>query len=103
MFEGLDMKKMSDMILKMQNQAKELENESKTKEFTAKVGGGMVSVTINGEHEVLDLSIDDSLLEDKEALVILLISAFNNVNKMAEDDKRNSIAKMMGGVDPFSL
>ena len=102
MFEGLDMGKMSEMMGQMQEKAKEMQEQSKNVHFTAKAGGGLVEVTINGAGEVIDLNIDDSVLDDKAYLQILLISAFNDANKMAEDNKKSQAMGMMGGMNPFS-
>jgi DNA-binding YbaB/EbfC family protein len=101
MFEGFDMSKMSQMMASMQEDMKRIQEDAKNKEFTVRVGGGMVSITINGNAEVLDVSIDDSLLTDKESLQILLISAMNDAYKMVEDDKKAQAMKMMGGMNPF--
>ena len=101
MFEGFDMSKMSEMMEQMQEKAKEMQEQAKNVEFTAKAGGGLVEVTANGVGEVIDLNIDDSLLDDKESLQILLISAINDVNKMVEDNKKSQAMGMMGGMNPF--
>lgn len=78
MFEGFDMSKMSEMMGQMQEKAKEMQEQAKNIEFTAKAGGGLIEVTANGAGEVIDINIDDSLLDDKESLQILLISAMND-------------------------
>ncbi len=101
MFEGFDMSKMSEMMGQMQEKAKELQEQAKNVELTAKAGGGLVEVTANGAGEVIDLNIDDSLLDDKESLQILLISVMNDVNKMVEDNKKSQAMGMMGGMNPF--
>jgi len=101
MFEGLDMGKMSEMIGQMQEKAQEMQEQAKNVEFTAKAGGGLIEVTANGAGEVIDLNIDDSLLDDKESLQILLISAMNDVTKMIEDNKKSQAMGMMGGMNPF--
>ncbi len=101
MFEGLDMSKMADMMKDLQSKAKEIEEQSKNISFTAKSGGGMVEVTANGANEITDITIDDSLLEDKASLQILLISAMNDVLKMVEDNKKSQAMGMMGGLNPF--
>jgi len=101
MFEGLDLGKMSQMMEQMQEKAKELEANAKKVELTAKAGGGMVEVRANGAGEIIDLNIDDSLLEDKDSLQILLISAINDVNKMVEDNKKSQAMGMLGGMNPF--
>ncbi len=53
---------------------REIEERSKSAILTAKAGGGMVKVSANGMGEIIDITIDDSLLEDRESLQILLIS-----------------------------
>jgi len=98
---GFDMSKMSEMMSQMQEKAKELEEQAKNVELTAKAGGGMVEIRANGAGEIIDLNIDESLLDDKESLQILLISAMNDVNKMVEDNKKSQAMGMLGGMNPF--
>ena len=101
MFEGLDLGNMGKMMEQMQEKAKEIQEQAKNVQFTAKAGGGLVELTANGAGEVIDLTIDDELMEDKEYLQILLISAMNDVNKMAEENKKSQAMGMMGGMNPF--
>ncbi|MHB0993363.1 MAG: YbaB/EbfC family nucleoid-associated protein [Sulfurovum sp.] len=102
MFEGLDLGNMSKMMEQMQEKAKQMQEQAKNVQFTAKAGGGLVSVTVNGAGEVIDVNIDDSLLEDKSALQILLISAINEATAMSEDNKKSQAMGMMGGLNPFA-
>lgn len=88
-------------MTQMQEKAKEIQEQAKNVKLTAKAGGGLVELTINGAGEVIDLSIDDSLMDDKESLQILLISAMNDANQMAEDNKKSQAMGMMGGMNPF--
>jgi DNA-binding YbaB/EbfC family protein len=101
MFEGLDMSKMGQMMEELQSKAKEMEEQSKKVMLTAKAGGGMIEVTANGGGEIVDITIDDSILDDKESLQILMISAMNDVIKMVEDNKKSQTMGMMGGLNPF--
>ncbi len=107
MFENMDIGKMGEMMKELQSKAKEMEEQSKKITMTAKAGGGMVEVTANGANEIIDITIDDSLLSDKSSLQILLISAINDVIKMVEDNKKsqamNSLGGMMGGMNPFGM
>ncbi len=98
MFNNLNL---GDMLSEIQKKAKEFQQENADKKFTAKSGGGMVSITMNGANEVIDIEIDDSLLEDKESMQILLISAINDTIKMVEEDRKSSALKMVGGFNPF--
>ena len=101
MFEGLDMSKMGQMMEELQSKAKEMEEQQKSVTMTAKAGGGMIEVIANGSGEIIDITVDDSILEDKESLQILLISAMNDVLKMVEDNKKSQAMGMMGGINPF--
>lgn len=104
MFENLDMAQLAKTFEQVQENAKKVQEENESKEFTAKSGGGLIKVTLNGKSEVTDLDIDDSLLEDKESLQILLISAINDAIKMVEDNKKVSAAQLLGGLggmNPF--
>ena len=99
MFEGMDLNKMMSQVQEMAAKAKE---EGVDNIFTSKMGGGMIELSINGNSEVIDLQIDDSLLEDKDSLKILLISAMNDVIKQSDDSKKAMAMNMMGGMNPFA-
>ena len=99
MFENFDFSKMGDMLAQAQKAAEELEAQSAAKEFGTKSGGGLVSAKVNGKGELLDVTIDDSLMSDKESLQILLISAINDALKAAEDDKKATAGRMLGGLN----
>ncbi len=96
MFDKLNLGDLSKVFEEIQEKAKKLQEESEKKIFTAKSGGGMVKVSANGKGEIVDIEIDDSLLEDKESLQILLISAINDVLKMVEEDKQKTAMNLMG-------
>ncbi len=101
MFDKFDLSQMGKMFEKAQEEAKRLQEEMENKEYTAKSGGGLVKVTANGKGEIIDIEIDDSLLEDKDSMQILLISAVNDVLKMVEEDKRNMAMSMFGKLGSF--
>ncbi|GAB6074858.1 YbaB/EbfC family nucleoid-associated protein [Nautilia lithotrophica] len=92
MFGNVDL---NEMLQKLQEQMQEADN----KIYTATSGGGMVEVSVNGKFEVIDIKIDDSLLEDKESLQILLMSAINDAIKMAVEDKKSQALNMFGGMN----
>ena len=85
----------NEMLKNIQEQMESI--DSKT--YTATSGGGLVKASVNGKFEVIDIKIDDSLLEDKESLQILLISAINDAIKMALEDKKAQALNMFGGMN----
>ena len=92
MFGNIDL---NEMMQKLQESMAEQNN----KIYTATSGGGLVEATVNGQFEVIDLKIDDSLLEDKESLQILTMSAVNDAIKMAVEDKKQQALNMFGGLN----
>ena len=92
MFGNLDL---NEMMKKLQEGMAEQNNKT----YTAKSGGGLVEATVNGQFELIDLKIDDSVLEDKESLQILIMSAVNDAIKMAVEDKKAQAMNMFGGMN----
>ena len=89
---------MGKMLEGMQKNAAKLQEELASKTFSVKSGGGMIELTLNGNGEVIDLSVDDELLSDKDALQILLIGAINDANKMVQQNQQSSAMSMLGGL-----
>lgn len=102
MFGNMNLGDMAKMLEQVQEQTKKMEAELVAKEYVAKAGGGMLEIKMSGKGEVIDINIDDSLLEDKSSLQILLISCINDVNKMVEIDKKNSALGALGGIGDLS-
>ena len=101
MFGDIDMSKMTEMLGDLQKKAEQMQEQARSVEFTAKGGGGLISVTANGAGEVIDITMDDTLLEDKTSLQLLLISTVNEALKMVEDNKKSQAMGMFGGLNPF--
>ncbi len=101
MFDKLNLGDLGKVLEEIQEKAKKIQEESESKIFTAKSGGGLVKVSANGKGEIVDIEIDDSLMEDKDSLQILLISAINDVLKMVEDEKKRVAMNLMSSTNPF--
>ncbi|MFC3867887.1 YbaB/EbfC family nucleoid-associated protein [Helicobacter equorum] len=96
-----DPKQLGAMFGNIQESLQEFANKNKDMVFTAKSGGGLIEVSINGVGEVVDIKIDDSLLEDKDSLQILLMGALNDAYKNVEQNKQKSAFDMLGNFDMF--
>ena len=90
---------MGKMLENMQESAEKLKAELESKTFSVKSGGGMIELSLNGNGEVIDLTIDDELLEDKDSLQILLIGAINDANKMVQQNQQSSAMGMLGSMN----
>jgi len=88
---GNIMKKAQEMQQKMQDAQEEIAKQ----EITGNSGAGLVSITLNGKHQAKKVVIDDSVMDDKEMLEDLILSAINDtVNKIA--DKNSQMMKGVG-------
>ncbi len=99
MFENMG--ELGKMFQGFEENAQKLKEDLASKTFSVKAGGGMVELTLNGNGEVIDLNIDDELLEDKDALQILLIGAMNDANKMVQQNQQQSALSMFSGSNPL--
>ena len=86
---------------KMQQDMMRMQQELQEKEYEAKAGGGVVSATVNGRHELKNLTIDPEAVdpEDVEMLQDLIISAVNEALRQAEeamDGKMNALTSGLG-------
>lgn len=70
---------------KMQENMQKAQEELAQLEVTGQAGGGMVEVTMTGQHAVRKVSIDPTLTDDLEMLEDLLAAAINDaVNRITE-------------------
>ena len=69
-------------------------------EVTGQSGGGMVSVVMNGRHEVRRVSIDDSLMgDDREMLEDLVAAACNDALRKAEEMAQEKMSGLAAGLN----
>lgn len=61
-------------------------------------GGGMVKVRATAKGRIVAVSIDDSLMGDKQMLEDLLAAAFNDARVKAEAAGAESLNQVMGGM-----
>lgn len=101
MFGGGNMQGMLKKVQKMQKEMAKMQEEVKTKTVEASVGGGAISIVMNGEKEVQSLSINPSVVdpEDVEMLEDLIIAVVNEANKKVDDLLQQEMSKVTGGMN----
>jgi len=84
---------------RVQEDLKRAQEELAKLEVTGSSGGGMVSVTMNGRHEVRRVNIDRKLFaDDAEMAEDLVAAAFNDaVNKVAAASQQR-MGEVTGGM-----
>ena len=88
---------------KMQKDMLKAQEEIAASEIEYSAGGGMVTVKMNGEHELLSLEIEPDAVDpdDVEMLQDMIIAAVNGANeKLAEESeaKMSRFSGLAGGL-----
>ena len=91
---------MMKKIQKMQENMAAIQQEVEATEFTSSVGGGAVEVTVNGAHEVTAVNLKPEIVDpdDIEMLQDLIISAFNESIRKANEAMEQGMEKAKGGL-----
>lgn len=86
---------------KLQSRLSKLQEELAERTVEAQVGGGLVKVTINGNREVVGLSVAPEVIdpEERDSLEDLLVAAFNEAIKNVQDMIDTETNKLTGGVN----
>ena len=84
---------------KLQKQMLDIQNEIGEKTIEGTAGGGMVTVTVNGRQEILDIKIDPEVVdpEDIELLEDLVLAAVNNGMEKAKGIMEAEMGKLIPG------
>lgn len=79
----------------LQKKFKEMQEKLKDEKAIGTAGSGLVTVTLNGEHEMINLKIKPECVdpEDIEGLEDLIRAAYNDAAKKLE---KNSMSEMGG-------
>lgn len=94
----------------MQERMQQMQEELARMEVTGESGAGLVTVRMNGKHEVRGVTIDPSLLtEDREVLEDLIAAACNDAVRRVAAQQQERMAGMAAGLGlpidkmPFSF
>ena len=96
----MDMKQMVKQAQQFQQRLTEKQGELAGRQVSATVGGGMVSATVNGRHELISLTIDKEVVDpaDPQMLQDLVVSAVNEAMRKAQTMIDAEMAKLTGGI-----
>ena len=96
-----NMNAMIKQAQKMQADMEALQDELDAKEYDVSVGGGVISVKINGKKEILAIDIKPEIVDpdDIETLSDTLVAAVNEAIKKVEDTNATEMQKITGDIN----
>ena len=98
---GMNQAAMMKQAQKMQQEMLRMQQEQEAKTFTAKAGGGMVSATVNGKHELTAIEINPEAVDpdDVEMLQDMVIAAVNEAMRAADAEAASNMSRLTGGLN----
>ena len=98
---GMNQAAMMRQAQKMQQDLLRMQEEQENKTYTASAGGGMVTATVNGKHELVDLQIKEDAVDpdDVEMLQDMVIAAVNEAMRAADADAAQNMSRLTGGLN----
>ena len=96
-----NMQQLMRQAQKMQEQMQKAQEELDEKVYEASAGGGMVSATVNGKHELVSLTIKPEAVDpdDVEMLQDLVLAAVNGALHEALETTEREMSKLTGGMN----
>jgi DNA-binding YbaB/EbfC family protein len=97
----MDIQQMMQQARELQEKMAGAQNELATKEVSSTVGGGMVTVRVNGRSEIIDLKIEPEVIDrdDPEMLQDLIKAAVNDAMAKSREMIKAEMAKLTGGLN----
>ncbi len=89
---------MQQMMQKAQQMQERLQQEIAQIKVEATAGGGMVSVTMDGQKNLLSVKIDPEVAGDVEMLQDMVLAAHSEAFKKVEDEVKQKMGGMLGGL-----
>ena len=98
---GMNQAAMMKQAQKMQQEMLRMQEEQENKVYTATAGGGMVSASVNGKHEVVNLEINPEAVDpdDVEMLQDMILAAVNEAMRTADAEAAQNMSRLTGGIN----
>jgi DNA-binding YbaB/EbfC family protein len=98
------MKGLGDIVKQaqqLQERMQQIQQEAGSKVVEASAGGGMVTARVNGRLEIVDLKIDSTVIDAKDADMLrdLIMAAVNEGVRRAQQMVAEEMSKITGGLN----
>ncbi|MEC0666121.1 YbaB/EbfC family nucleoid-associated protein [Priestia flexa] len=96
-----NMQKMMKQMQKMQKDMQKAQEELAEKTIEGTAGGGMVTVVVNGQKEIIDVKIKEEVVDpaDIEMLQDLVLAATNDALKQMDELTNNTMGQFTKGLN----
>jgi len=98
---NMDLNNIMQQAKGMQEKIAKIQQDLAKKTITGSAGGGMVLVTVNGQGDVVSISIENSVIDpaESEMLQDLIVAATNDGIRKARELSKQEMAQLAGGLN----
>ena len=89
---------MQAMMQQAQKMQERMQEEVAQIRVEATAGGGMVTIKMDGQKNVLGVKIDPEVAGDVEMLQDMVMAAFNEAAKKVDDEAQSKMGGLLGGM-----
>ena len=97
---GFDLGNIGEMMKQAKQMQEDMKREMQQVRVEASVGGGIVSVAMNGAKEVLEVKLDPEAVKggDTEMLQDLILAAVNEAGRKVDEAMKGKLSSKLGGM-----
>jgi nucleoid-associated protein EbfC len=101
---NLEVNALQQMLSRLRQVQEDLQRQVNSVAVEASAGGGMVTVKMNGQKQVLDVKIEPEVFQskDQEMLQDLFRAAVNEASRRVDDELANQMKSLAGGLPGLS-
>ena len=96
----MEVSALQQMLSKFRQMQEDLQQQVNSVTVEATAGGGMVSVKMNGQKQIVDIRIEPEVFanKDQEMLQDLVRAAVNEASRRVDDELANQMKTLAGGI-----
>ncbi len=96
-----DLKGIMDLAQKLQGDVAKMQEQLQEMVVEGAAGGGMVKASVNGNYDLVSLSIEDEVIDanEKEMLQDLILAAVNQAIEKMRVHAKSEMNKTAGGIN----
>lgn len=97
---GFDLGNINEMMKQAKQMQEDMKREMQQVRVEASVGGGIVTVSMNGAKEVLEVKLDPETVKsgDAEMLQDLILAAVNEAGRKVDEAMKGKLSSKLGGM-----
>ena len=96
----MDVNALQQMLARFRQQWEDVQQQVNSVTVEASAGGGMVTVKMNGQKQLVDVRIEPDIFnnKDQEMLQDLIRAAVNEASRRVDDELANQMKNLTGGI-----